>query len=370
MNTVAIPGPRVRLSRKACVAGATVLVAVAAVACGAHWWRVGRFVESTDDAYVRADVVTVSPRVAGHIAQVSVADNQAVHRGDVLLRLDDRDYRARVQRAQAEVAAAEAAVQAQTGAVAALDAEIARQADVIAQARAEAAGAAADAVRRTSDATRYRDLLADDATSRQRWEQSDADARKARATLAQAEAGLRVQSEQAQVLLRRRDQGQAAIAQAEAGLATAKAALALAQLDLEHTVIRAVRDGTVGQRAARAGQYVEPGAPLLALVPLDDVYVVANFKETQITRMRAGQSVEVDVDAYPGHPLHGVVDGFAPGSGAQFALLPPDNATGNFTKIVQRVPVKIRLDAAGGASALRPGLSVVARIDTRAGGQP
>ncbi|HEB3534024.1 TPA: HlyD family secretion protein, partial [Burkholderia cenocepacia] len=246
-----------------------------------------------------------------------------------------------------------------------LDAQIGQQRSQIAQADADAAAARAEAARRDADATRYKQLLAESAASGQRWEQAHADALKARAELTRAGAAVRVQTDQQTVLQRRREQSTAAIAQARARLAAAQAKLALAQLDLDHTVIRATRDGSVGQRAVRAGQYVEVGMPLLAVVPLSDVYVVANFKETQLGAMHDGQPVQIDVDTYSGHTLHGRVIGLAPGSGAQFALLPPDNATGNFTKIVQRIPVKIRVDAPPAGVVLRPGMSVIARVDTR-----
>ncbi|MBN3565488.1 HlyD family secretion protein [Burkholderia cenocepacia] len=367
MSTTAVPekAKTARFSRRQLIAAGVVLAVIALAVFGWHWWTVGRFIESTDDAYVRADVVTVSSRVSGYVTQVAVDDNQPVKRGDVLVRLDDRDYRAKVDDAQAAVAAADATLQAEQAAAATLDAQIGQQRSQIAQADADAAAARAEAARRDADATRYKQLLAESAASGQRWEQAHADALKARAELTRAGAAVRVQTDQQTVLQRRREQSTAAIAQARARLAAAQAKLALAQLDLDHTVIRATRDGSVGQRAVRAGQYVEVGMPLLAVVPLSDVYVVANFKETQLGVMHDGQPVQIDVDTYSGHTLHGRVIGLAPGSGAQFALLPPDNATGNFTKIVQRIPVKIRVDAPPAGVVLRPGMSVIARVDTR-----
>ncbi|MEK2605642.1 HlyD family secretion protein [Burkholderia arboris] len=367
MSTTAIPekAKTARFSRRQLIAAGVVLAVIALAVSGSHWWTVGRFIEGTDDAYVRADVVTVSSRVSGYVVQVTVDDNQPVKRGDVLVRLDDRDYRAKVDDAQAAVAAADATLQAEQAAAATLDAQVGQQRSQIAQADADAAAARAEAARRDADATRYKQLLAESAASGQRWEQAHADALKARAELARAGAAVRVQTDQQTVLQRRREQSTAAIAQARARRAAAQAKLALAQLDLDHTVIRATRDGSVGQRAVRSGQYVEVGMPLLAVVPLSDVYVVANFKETQLGAMRDGQPVEIDVDTYAGRTLHGRVIGLAPGSGAQFALLPPDNATGNFTKIVQRIPVKIRVDVPPAGVVLRPGMSVIARVDTR-----
>ncbi|VVD60458.1 hemolysin D [Pandoraea capi] len=366
MSTVTLPGTPLRASRKTWMVVAGAALAVIAMVSVGRWWLVGRFIEGTDDAYVRADVTSIGPRVAGYISAVDVQDNQHVHKGDVLVRLDDREVQARLVQAKAAVRSATADVQAQTDAAATLDAEVARQASVIAQARADVEGADAQTGRRVADANRYRSLLADGAASEQRTEQADAQARQARAALAHAQAASQVQVEQLKVLHRQRVERHAAIEQAQALLAAARAAQTQVELTLAHTVVRASADGVVGQRRARVGEYVDAGTPLLALVPLDDVYVVANFKETQVRHMRPGQTVEIDVDAYPDHVLHGTVASFSPGSGAQFALLPPDNATGNFTKIVQRIPVRIRLDhGAAHSPALRPGMSVVARVDTR-----
>ncbi|KWF67573.1 HlyD family secretion protein [Burkholderia pseudomultivorans] len=365
MSTTVVPEKTSRFVRRHWIVAGTGLAVVALAVFGWRWWTVGRFIETTDDAYVRADVVTVSSRVAGYVARVAVDDNQPVRRGDVLATLDDRDYRAKLDDARAAVAAADATLQAEEAAAATLDAQIGQQHSVIEQARADAQAARAEAARRDADATRYRQLLAESAASGQRWEQAHADALKARAALARASAAVDAQADQQTVLRRRREQSAAAIEQARARAAAARARLALAELDLEHTVIRATRDGTIGQRAVRAGQYVEVGMPLLALVPLRDVYVVANFKETQLGAMRDGQPVEIEVDTYAGRTLRGRVLGLSPGSGAEFALLPPDNATGNFTKIVQRVPVKIRLEAPPSGIVLRPGMSVIARVDTR-----
>ncbi|KWE92970.1 hemolysin D [Burkholderia ubonensis] len=365
MSTTVVPEKNARFARRHWIAPGVFIVLVALAAFGWRWWTVGRYIEHTDDAYVRADIVTASSRVAGYVARVAVDDNQPVRRGDVLVMLDDRDYRAKVDDAQAAVAAADATFQAEQAAAATLDAQVGQQRSVIEQAQADAAAARAEAARRDADALRYKQLLAESAASGQRWEQAHADALKARAELARASAAVRAQGDQQTVLLRHRAQSTAAIEQARARLVASRAKLALAQLDLEHTVIRAPRDGTIGQRAVRAGQYVEVGMPLLAVVPLRDVYVVANFKETQLGAMHDGQPVEIDVDTYSGRTLHGRVIGLSPGSGAEFALLPPDNATGNFTKIVQRVPVKIRLDTPPPGLVLRPGMSVIARVDTR-----
>ncbi|MDE1179386.1 HlyD family secretion protein [Paraburkholderia sp.] len=354
------------MARKTVAIVAAVVASIAAAGFGVHWWRVGRFIESTDDAYVRADVVTVSSRVSGYVTRVSVDDNQTVRKGDVLARIDDADYRAKVAKAQASVDAAVATLHAEHAALATLDAQLAQQSNVTDGAEADIKAAEAAVARRRADAERYRQLAAEQASSTQRWEQAHADALSADAALAKAHAEVRAQRGQRAVLLGEKAQHAVAIDAARAQVGIAQAALTLAQLDLDHTVIRAATDGSVGQRAVRAGQYVETGQPLLAVVPLDAVYVIANFKETEVAAMRAGQTVEIDVDSYSGHTLPGRVAGIAPGSGAQFALLPPDNATGNFTKVVQRIPVKIAVDRGALASLqLRPGMSVIARVHTQ-----
>lgn len=366
MNTSTLPEGKRRLLSRPWLIPVLILVLVAAVVAGWHWWKIDRFIQSTDDAYVRADVVTVSPHVPGYVATVPVDDNQAVHRNDVLVTLDDRDYRARVDDAAAAVSAAAATSRAEQAATATLAAQIGQQASVIAQARANVSAAQADVSQRNADARRYGTLHAQDATSAQRWEQARADARKARAELARTLAAIDAQTGEQDVLRKRLVQANATVEQARDRLVAARARLALARLDLEHTVVRAPRDGVVGQRSVRPGQYVETGMPMLAVVPVQAAYVVANFKETQVGRMHVGQTAELTVDAYPDQTLHGRVLGLAPGSGAEFALLPPDNATGNFTKIVQRVPVKIGFDAPPQGIVLRPGTSVVVHVNTLA----
>ncbi|RKP53651.1 HlyD family secretion protein [Pararobbsia silviterrae] len=367
-TTVDTEVPNASLARRAkrpwIVAGVA-LAAVALAVYGAHWWRTSRFIESTDDAYVRADVVTVSARVPGAVTHVAVGDDQAVHRGDILVTLDDRDYRAKVDAAQAAVLGAQAALEEAQAASRTLDAQLAQQTSAIAQAQADVDAAHADVGRRDADANRYASLLADEAASGQRTEEAHAEALKARALLVRAQATVQAQRDQRDVLHQRRAQNTAAIDAAQAHLSTALAQRTLAQLDLEHTRIVATRDGVVGELAARAGQVVDAGTPLLAVVPLREVYVIANFKETQVASMRIGAPVTLGVDTFAAHTLHGRVIGIAPGSGAEFALLPPDNATGNFTKIVQRVPVKIALDTPPQDVVLRPGMSVIAHVDTR-----
>ncbi|MBB4863122.1 membrane fusion protein (multidrug efflux system) [Pseudomonas nitritireducens] len=346
------------------------LLVVAALGYGLHWQTVGRYLEETDDAYVRADWITISPKVSGYVAQVLVQDNQAVSAGDPLLRIQDRDYQARLLQAQARQSESRSAVAAQQAALLTLDAQLKEQQVRIDQARADIDAASAERQRAQLDFQRYRELVAQQAASSQRLESVTADFARARSTLSRAEAAASRQRTRLSVLQASREQAAAGLQQQKARAAEADASLALAQNALEDTLIRAPIAGVVGQRRVRQRQYVTPGLPLLALVPVEQSYVVANFKETQLRRMRPGQPVEVRVDSFPSAVLHGRVESFSPGSGAIFALLPPDNATGNFTKIVQRFPVRITLDAdARQQVPILPGMSVLAEVDTREGSE-
>ncbi len=333
---------------------------------GVHWWLAARFIEMTDNAYVRADVVAISSRISGYVVAVAVNDNQSVHRGDVLVQIDPATYRARVDQAAASVAAAQADVAVETAAITTFDAQIAQQQSLIAQAQAEISVADADAYRTSLELQRQQTLADRQISSLQRLEATVADQKKAAAALMGTEAALASQRARLAVLVAERQGKGAALDKARATLKQMQAALALATIDLDNATIRAPVDGIVGQRVGRAGQYVDPGQPLLAVVPADAAYVVANYKETQLNRIAIGQPVELDVDAFDGETLRGHVDSFAPASGPQFALLPPDNATGNFTKIVQRMPIRITIEPGQRhARSLRPGMSVVVRIDTR-----
>jgi membrane fusion protein (multidrug efflux system) len=337
--------------------GALVAVIAAAAAGGWYWWTVARHVETTDDAYVASDISVISPKVEGYVREVRVADNQQVKEGEVLVAIDDRDFAAKVAQAEATVAAEEATV-------ATIDSRLVLQKSLIEQAVAQVQSADAELNRALQDLTRYRGLVRQNFASHQRFEAVDADAIKASAALARAKAALAAERDQVGVL-------QAQRRQEEAKLEQARAALTLARNDLANTVIRAPVDGVVGNRGVRVGQYVKAGTQLLAVVPLPRVYVVANFKETQLAGIRPGQAATLRIDALPGAEFEGRVESFAPASGSQFSLLPPENATGNFTKVVQRVPVRIAV-APGNALAalLRPGLSVVVSIDTRDAGTP
>ena len=333
---------------------------------GLHWWTVGRYLIETDNAYVRADVVTITPRVAGYVAEILVADNQRVRAGDVLARIDDRDYSVKVVEAEGRVAAAQAEVAVQEARIANLDAQSQQQHSLISGNVAGVMASEADSRRAGLEYSRQMLLTRQEVTSAQNLETAEADAKKARAGLAVAKANLAAQRDRLPVLATERQGAVADLHKARAALAQAQAALTLARNALGYTLLRAPTAGIVGQRSVRVGQYAEIGAPLLAIVP-NDVYVVANYKETQVAPVHLGQPVAIAVDAFEGAALKGHVESFAPASGAQFALLPPDNATGNFTKIVQRMPVRIRVDPGQARAAdLRPGMSVVTTIDTRA----
>jgi len=339
------------------------IVALAALAAlgwfGVDWWRNGRFLESTDDAYLASDAVAVAPRVAGQVAEVLVGDNQRVEAGALVARLDDRDYAAVLASARADLQSA----QADRRVIAAQAAQVGAQ---VAEAQADVAAADAAAGFATAEARRYADLERTGFGTLQRAQSTQADIVSRQAGQARARAALRSAEEQRDVLA-------AQAARADAQIARAEAAVRQAALNLGYTRVTAPFVGAVGDRQVRVGQYVQPGTRLLTLVPVDKaVYALANFKETQLARLRPGDKVRVAVDMLPGVVLDGVVDSLAPGSGAQFALLPPENATGNFTKIVQRVPVRIELRDVPQAvlPRLRPGLSVTATADIRTAPDP
>jgi membrane fusion protein (multidrug efflux system) len=281
-----------------------------------------------------------------------VTENQEVSAGAVLAVIDDAEYRA-------QVAQAEAAMEAQSAAINSIDSKIILERSMIAQSEASAASADADLYRARQDFDRVKSLVSGDTVSRQRFDTAQADLRKAEAALAKAQAGVAAERDQLGVLEASRKEEEAKLRQAEA-------TLDIARDNLKHTVIRAPVDGVIGNKGVQLGQYVRAGSAMMAVVPLPEVYVVANFKETQLRDMRRGQPVELTVDAFPNTVLRGTVASFAPASGAQFSLLPPENATGNFTKVVQRIPVRIAVPSENPLSGLlRPGLSVEAAVDTR-----
>jgi membrane fusion protein, multidrug efflux system len=329
---------------------ATLVFVIVAIAW--YWASTARFIESTDDAFVGGEITTLSAKVAGFIQTVSVVDNQAIKAGDLLLKLEDRDYCAQLARAGASVAA-------QRAALANIEASRRMHQAVIEQASASVAGAAAELARSKYDFDRYRTLSADQFATRQRFEQAEAEHEKARAADRRARAALDAAERQLEVIDTQQQQTQAALDQA-------LAERDLAQLNLGYTEIRAPIDGTVGNRSARAGAYASVGAQLLAIVPARGLWVDANFKESQLAHIREGETAEVVADVSPGVRFRGRVASLAPATGAQFSVIPPENATGNFTKIVQRVPVRIELEDDGAElGKLRPGLSVAVYVDGR-----
>jgi membrane fusion protein (multidrug efflux system) len=333
-----------------------VLGLAAAAHYGADYWRNGRFMVETDDAYVQADNTLIAPRVSGYISEVAVSDNQPVKAGQVLARIDDRDFQTALHEAVADRETAEAEIRS-------IDSQLELQNSMIEQAGLQVTSAEAALRFAQQDHDRYEALSKTGAGTTQAAQQSESMFVQRAAALQQARAALTAARQQVDVL-------QAARVKAAAQLEHYRAAEQQARLNLGYTTITAPEDGTVGARTLRVGQYVQAGTQLMAVVPLDAVYVVANYKETQLTHVRPGQPVEISVDTFPGVAIHGHVDSLAPATGLEFALLPPDNATGNFTKIVQRLPVKIVLDrAADGREAvadlLRPGMSVEPAIDTR-----
>jgi membrane fusion protein (multidrug efflux system) len=340
-----------RVARRLVLLGLLLAAGVAAAVYGERWWTVGRFIESTDDAYVGGEITVIAPKVAGFITIVAVTDNQPVHAGDLLVKLDDRDYRAALAKATAAVAAQQAAL-------ANLDATRHLQEAMIAEALAGLTASDAEAARSRFDVVRYRELAADQFASAQRFQQADADHKKALAATDRARASVAAAQRQLDVIDTQKQQAQAALAQAVAERD-------LAQLNLDYTELRAPIDGTIGNRSARVGAFATVGAQLLSVVPTRGLWVDANFKESQLAGMRPGSPATIEADMLPGEVFHGHVASLAPATGAQFSVLPPENATGNFTKIVQRVPVRILLDDTASLGRLRPGLSVTASVDQR-----
>ncbi len=322
------------------------------VARYAHdYWTVGRFIESTDDAYAGGNVTPISPHVAGFVSQILVGDNQYVRAGQPLIRLDDRDFRAAADRAAAIVKAREATLES-------LERKQTMQETAIREAKANLDAKQAQATFAKEDDQRYRDLAQTLAGSRQNAERAAALNLAAEASVASSEAGLDAAKQQLTVL-------DADIAVARADVAQAEADRHTAELNLGYTEIRSPIDGYVGNRAAEIGAYVSGGAYLVTIIPAHDLWVDANFKESQLEHMTPGEAASVVADVLPDHVFHGHVVSVAPATGAVFSVIPPENATGNFTKIVQRVPVRIKLDDDPMLRALRPGVSTTVGVDTR-----
>jgi membrane fusion protein, multidrug efflux system len=314
-------------------------------------WVGGATIQTTDDAYVRAELTRLSSRVAGEVLTVAVTDFQHVKAGDLLVQIDPADYEAQVAQAEAGVAAAQAALDN-------LSNQVELQYATIAQAEAAQVAAAAQEVEARQEQERQQSLSQTEAGTRQKLEQATAAYAKAQADVRASRAVIAAQRHQLEVLSGTKKQR-------AADVEAAKATLSAAKLKLGYTRIAAPFDGVVGERQVQPGDYVNIGTNLINVVPLPRVYVIANYKETQLTRVRPGQPVEITVDTFPNDRLRGRVERIAPASGSQFALLPPDNATGNFTKVVQRIPVRIQFDDNQPLlSRLLPGMSVVTRINT------
>lgn len=316
--------------------------------------------QSTDDAYVQADTTLLAPQVAGTVKDVLVDENQPVEAGELVATLDDRDFAVALGQARAQVASAQAGVEG-------LKARVLQHAATIRQSMAAVAADAAALELARANAARYRNLAADGSGTVQAQEQAQAQLRIQLATLDRSQAGLQAAREQSAVL-------KADLDKAEAVLAQALNARSAAELKLSYTRIVAPISGTVAQKSVRVGAFVAPGKPLLAIVPLDAIYVSANFRETQLARVAAGQAVDIDVDALPGERLRGTVESLGAASGVSFAPVPPHNATGNFTKIVQRLPVRIHIEPGQPAAhrlrvgmSVRPTIHIAAAVERRGG---
>jgi membrane fusion protein (multidrug efflux system) len=335
-----------------------VLVAFAFIAMATlRWdaWVGNATVQTTNDAYVRAELTRLSSRVAGEVLVVAVNDFQRVKAGDLLVQIDPADYQAQVSQAEASVTAAQAALDN-------LNNQVELQYATIAQAEAQLVSATAQEVEARQEQERQQSLSQTEAGTRQKFEQATAAYAKAQADVRASRAVIAAQRHQLEVLSGTKKQR-------AADVLGAQAALAAARLKLGYTKIVAPFDGVVGERQVQPGDYVNIGSNLINVVPLPNVYVIANYKETQLTRVRPGQSVDITVDSFSNEKLHGRVERIAPASGSQFALLPPDNATGNFTKVVQRIPVRIQLDKNQPLlERLLPGMSVVTSIHTDGAG--
>jgi membrane fusion protein (multidrug efflux system) len=338
--------------RKALMIGAAVAVLAGATWYGWDYVTIGQYLVSTDDAYVQADNTTIAPRVSGYLREVLVGDNERVRAGQILARIDQRDFRVALDQAKADVAAARAAISSK-------QAQLGVQQTVIDAAKATVEVDQATATFAAQENKRYTDLATTGYGSVQNAQQAQSRIAGAQAAISRDTANLAAAVKQVDLL-------KAEIVQANATLARAQALQSQAELNLEYTSIVAPIDGVVGNRSLRIGQFVQAGTQLMSVVPVAGAYVVANFKETQLTDVREGQAVDIAVDMFPGQIVHGHVDSIAPASGQEFALLPPDNATGNFTKVVQRIPVKIALTREDGSPVeLRPGMSVIPTIETK-----
>jgi len=330
-----------------------VVVLLIALAFFAQWYFRGRFVEATDNAYVQGEITRVSSQLGARIDEVLVQDNQHVEKGQLLVRLEPDDFRLAIDRAHATLATREAErLQAQS--------KLTQQSSLIAASDAQVQANQATLGRTQTDLARLQTLRKPGFVSEQQVTTMTADSHIARSQVAKAQADAQGQRQQVNAL-------NAELKRLDAQIATARADLAQAELNMQRTQIHAPISGMIGQRAARNGQYMQAGAYLLSIVPDEDIWVQANFKETQIEHMQVGQSAQLTFDSFPGTPITGQVNSLFAASGAQFSLLPPDNATGNFTKVVQRIPVKLTFAADNPLHGkIRPGMSVTVAVDIKA----
>ena len=343
-----------RNSKKIALMGALVAALALGAWYGQYWWITGRFLVSTDDAYVGVHTATLAAKVPGYVAAVKADDNTKVHAGDVVATIDDGDYRIAVDAARANIATQAATIER-------IGKQVTAQQAAVAQARAQVASAQANATRADLELKRQQQLAQQQYSSQQKLEQAQSDRDQARAAVLGAEAAVEAADTNVAVLKAQQQEAARTLDQLQTTLAKA-------DRDLSFTTIRAPFEGIIGNRAIQSGDYVQQGQRLASLVPLDDVYIDANFKETQLADLHPGQPVSIAVDALDGHAIAGTVESVAPASGSVFSLLPPDNATGNFTKVVQRIPVRIRVPTKVGAEEiLRPGMSVVVSVDTKPG---
>jgi membrane fusion protein (multidrug efflux system) len=324
---------------------------------GHEWWTNGRFLISTEDAYVQADITILSAKVSGYVSSVAVTNNQSVKAGDLIAKIDDGDYRFALQSAKDKLAT-------QQSAITRIGRQIEASRASVAQAEAQVAAARAEAERAEGDYARQQQLARSDYTSRAALETAKANRDRADANVKSAQAALAAAQANVEVLSAQRTEGQRVAAELQTSVEKA-------ERDLTFTEIHAPVDGVIGNKAMEVGTFIQPGARLAALVPMSSVHVDANFKETQLASLKPGQKVHIEVDAFPNADIVGTVESVSPASGAVFSLLPPENATGNFTKIVQRVPVRVSVNPEiVQQGILRPGLSVVVDVDTRTSAEP
>lgn len=317
----------------------------------AYWFIFIRGIETTDNAYLKSNITMISAHISGYVTQVIVDDNQPVKAGDVIAKIDDRDYVAKVQQAEAMLENTKAHLLS-------LESQKDLQLSRIRQAESGISSATATLEKSNKDFTRSKNLVKDGAISQQFLDASTADQKNAKASLEKSQAELDGAKSSLAMI-------SAQIDETKAQIKNADASLVLAKIELEYTLIKAPVDGVVGNRSIQVGQLVRPGMGLYFLVPTQDIWVEANFKETQIHRMKPGQPVKIIIDTYPNITFTGTIGSLSPASGSEFSLLPPENATGNFTKIVRRIPVKIIFDATTDRSLLRPGMSVFVKVNTR-----